>query len=91
MVDAFQLWLNIPESKAAQIKRIVGSLHDASLLIDDIEDNSEMRRGLPSTTVKVGWGKAMSDEDMASGDATEATRVSRFSEWRRQRELIRLV
>ena len=47
MVDAFQLWLNIPESKAAQIKRIVGSLHDASLLIDDIEDNSEMRRGLP--------------------------------------------
>ncbi|EQC28873.1 hypothetical protein SDRG_13383 [Saprolegnia diclina VS20] len=47
MVDAFQLWLAIPDDKVAAIKDIVGTLHDASLLIDDIEDNSELRRGQP--------------------------------------------
>lgn len=47
MVDAFQMWLEIPNAKMALIKEIVGTLHDASLLVDDIEDNSEMRRGVP--------------------------------------------
>ncbi|RHY23920.1 hypothetical protein DYB25_008056 [Aphanomyces astaci] len=47
LVDAFQLWLQIPPDKITTIKEIIGSLHDASLLIDDIEDNSELRRGLP--------------------------------------------
>jgi len=31
----------------SSIKEIVGSLHNASLLIDDIEDNSNLRRGIP--------------------------------------------
>lgn len=30
-----------------EIKSIVGDLHNASLLIDDIEDNSKLRRGVP--------------------------------------------
>ncbi|RHY30711.1 hypothetical protein DYB32_004081 [Aphanomyces invadans] len=47
LVDAFQLWLQIPPDNITTIKEIIGSLHDASLLIDDIEDNSELRRGLP--------------------------------------------
>ncbi|KAF0700282.1 Aste57867_9190 [Aphanomyces stellatus] len=47
LVDAFQLWLQIDDEKIATIKEIIGSLHDASLLIDDIEDNSELRRGQP--------------------------------------------
>ena len=29
------------------IKQIIGELHNASLLIDDIEDNSQLRRGIP--------------------------------------------
>ena len=29
------------------IKEIIGELHNASLLIDDIEDNSKVRRGMP--------------------------------------------
>ncbi|OQR98843.1 geranylgeranyl pyrophosphate synthetase [Achlya hypogyna] len=47
MVDAFQQWLDIPPEKVTTIKDIIGTLHDASLLIDDIEDNSELRRGQP--------------------------------------------
>ncbi|TYZ60057.1 hypothetical protein PybrP1_008132 [[Pythium] brassicae (nom. inval.)] len=47
MVDAFQLWLHTPEQALVEIKTIVDELHNASLLIDDIEDNSELRRGRP--------------------------------------------
>ena len=47
LVDAFQSWLSIPETEKTAVKEIVGGLHDASLLVDDIEDNSELRRGRP--------------------------------------------
>ncbi|PYH69425.1 terpenoid synthase [Aspergillus vadensis CBS 113365] len=44
---AFNEWLRIPEDKLNIITEIVGLLHTASLLIDDIQDNSKLRRGLP--------------------------------------------
>ena len=47
LIDAFQMWLGVPEDKIIAIKQIVGYLHTASLLIDDIEDNSQLRRGQP--------------------------------------------
>lgn len=47
LVDSFQEWLNIPTDKLEEIKTIITTLHNASLLIDDIEDNSKMRRGVP--------------------------------------------
>eukprot|EP00529_Nitzschia_sp_RCC80_P026041 CAMPEP_0113494664 /NCGR_PEP_ID=MMETSP0014_2-20120614/29219_1 /TAXON_ID=2857 /ORGANISM="Nitzschia sp." /LENGTH=345 /DNA_ID=CAMNT_0000388555 /DNA_START=132 /DNA_END=1169 /DNA_ORIENTATION=+ /assembly_acc=CAM_ASM_000159 len=48
LIDCFQLWLKIePESVLDNIKEIVGDLHNASLMIDDIEDGSRLRRGCP--------------------------------------------
>jgi geranylgeranyl diphosphate synthase type 3 len=47
MIDCFQAWLNVPDDKLAVIKDIVASLHNASLLVDDIEDSSKLRRGHP--------------------------------------------
>lgn len=44
---AFNHWLDIPADKLRSIGEIVQMLHNASLLIDDIEDNSTLRRGLP--------------------------------------------
>eukprot|EP01041_Mallomonas_annulata_P007926 gene7926-16218_t len=46
-IDCFQSWLQIPEEKLIIIKDIIRSLHNASLLVDDIEDNSKLRRGVP--------------------------------------------
>ena len=46
-IDCFQTWLMIPEDKLVVIKDIIRSLHNASLLVDDIEDNSKLRRGVP--------------------------------------------
>ncbi|XP_042911133.1 terpene synthase isoform X2 [Parasteatoda tepidariorum] len=44
---AFNHWLKIPMDKCREIGEIVQMLHNASLLIDDIEDNSILRRGVP--------------------------------------------
>ena len=47
MLDCFQDWFQVPPDKFSIIKEIIRSLHDASLLIDDIEDSSVVRRGKP--------------------------------------------
>ncbi|KAI8126025.1 hypothetical protein FF38_13514 [Lucilia cuprina] len=44
---AFNYWLHIPDEKLQLIGEIVQMLHNSSLLIDDIEDNSILRRGVP--------------------------------------------
>ncbi|XP_064458641.1 terpene synthase-like isoform X3 [Ornithodoros turicata] len=45
--QAFNQWLKIPKEKCYAIGEIVQMLHNASLLIDDIEDSSVLRRGIP--------------------------------------------
>lgn len=47
LIDSFQSWLQIPEDKLIIIKDVIANLHNASLLVDDIEDNSKVRRGHP--------------------------------------------
>ncbi|KAF5300063.1 hypothetical protein FQA39_LY11255 [Lamprigera yunnana] len=47
LARAFNYWLNIPEDKLKQIEEIIQMLHNASLLLDDIQDNSILRRGVP--------------------------------------------
>lgn len=49
LIDCFQhYWLPTSSPDTLnQIKDIVGDLHNASLLVDDIEDNSKLRRGNP--------------------------------------------
>nr|ALG64486.1 Geranylgeranyl pyrophosphate synthase [Meretrix meretrix] len=44
---AFNHWLKIPDDKLHVIGEATQMLHNASLLIDDIEDNSNLRRGIP--------------------------------------------
>ena len=47
LIDCFQQWLRIPQDKVEAVKAVVTDLHNASLLVDDIEDNSRLRRGMP--------------------------------------------
>jgi len=47
LIDCFQVWYQADRDKVEAIKEIIGELHNASLLIDDIEDNSKVRRGMP--------------------------------------------
>ncbi|GLB38020.1 putative FPP GGPP synthase family protein [Lyophyllum shimeji] len=47
LIEAFNIWLNVPAEQLAVISRLVNMLHSASLLVDDIEDDSQLRRGQP--------------------------------------------
>ncbi|KAL1842008.1 hypothetical protein VTJ49DRAFT_6174 [Mycothermus thermophilus] len=47
LVRAFDAWLEVPPDSLEVITRVVSMLHTASLLVDDVEDNSRLRRGLP--------------------------------------------
>ncbi|KAL4908473.1 isoprenoid synthase domain-containing protein [Aspergillus multicolor] len=53
-IDALNLWLHVPRPALASIKEIIGMLHHSSLMLDDIEDNSTLRRGKPCTHVLFG-------------------------------------
>eukprot|EP00013_Stygamoeba_regulata_P019325 CAMPEP_0177647006 /NCGR_PEP_ID=MMETSP0447-20121125/10074_1 /TAXON_ID=0 /ORGANISM="Stygamoeba regulata, Strain BSH-02190019" /LENGTH=382 /DNA_ID=CAMNT_0019149571 /DNA_START=72 /DNA_END=1220 /DNA_ORIENTATION=+ len=47
LISSFNKWLKVPEKEMRQIVKIIRMLHNASLMIDDIEDNSTLRRGIP--------------------------------------------
>jgi geranylgeranyl diphosphate synthase, type III len=47
LIDAFNIWTKLDEEKLETVKKITQKLHNSSLLIDDIEDNSKLRRGKP--------------------------------------------
>ena len=41
------MWMKVEQEKIEAMEEIVQMLHNASLLVDDIEDSSTLRRGLP--------------------------------------------
>ncbi|CAK9833325.1 Terpene synthase [Anthophora retusa] len=47
LAHAFNYWLKIPQDKLRAVGDIIQLLHTSSLLIDDIQDNSVLRRGIP--------------------------------------------
>ncbi|CAI7573773.1 unnamed protein product [Penicillium glandicola] len=47
LIHAFNAWLQVPPASLAIITKVVTMLHTSSLLIDDVEDNSVLRRGIP--------------------------------------------
>ncbi|CAB4384862.1 geranylgeranyl pyrophosphate synthase [Rhizophagus irregularis] len=47
LIDAFDHWLKVPKEKLTIVTKVVEMLHTASLLIDDVEDDSKLRRGVP--------------------------------------------
>ncbi|RFU33313.1 hypothetical protein B7463_g2982, partial [Scytalidium lignicola] len=47
LIAAFNEWLEVPPESLQVITKVVGMLHTASLLVDDVEDSSLLRRGFP--------------------------------------------
>ena len=47
-IDAMNQWLKVDQAILNKIKELIKILHESSLLIDDIQDNSKMRRGRPT-------------------------------------------
>ncbi|KIV88025.1 hypothetical protein PV10_09201 [Exophiala mesophila] len=47
LIKAFDAFLHVPHDSLEVITRVVGMLHTSSLLIDDVQDGSQLRRGVP--------------------------------------------
>lgn len=48
LLDSFNYWFGIQDKQVVTaIKSVIADLHNASLLVDDIEDASTLRRGIP--------------------------------------------
>jgi ophiobolin F synthase len=58
-IDALNIWFNVPEPVTSRIKSLGSRLHSASLMLDDIEDGSNFRRGQPATHTIFGTAQTM--------------------------------
>ncbi|KAG1136665.1 hypothetical protein G6F37_002764 [Rhizopus arrhizus] len=47
LIAAFDYWLNVPKDALKIITKTIEMLHTASLMIDDVQDDSDLRRGVP--------------------------------------------
>ncbi|KAH7334650.1 terpenoid synthase [Rhizoctonia solani] len=47
LIEAFNVWLQVQERDLAIVGKVVSMLHNASLMMDDVEDDSQLRRGAP--------------------------------------------
>lgn len=54
LIGAFNEWIGCDEQQLITVKQAVAYLHSASLIVDDIEDESLTRRGFPAAHVKFG-------------------------------------
>lgn len=53
-IEALNIWLDVPETSLSAIRNIVDYLHSSSLMLDDIQDQSALRRGSPATHLLFG-------------------------------------
>ncbi|KAL8931152.1 MAG: hypothetical protein Q9208_000256 [Pyrenodesmia sp. 3 TL-2023] len=77
LIDGLNKWLRLPEKSLDLIRNIVVMLHTAALMLDDIEDDSNLRRGMPSAHVVYGESQTINSASYVQIRAfTEAARLS---------------
>ncbi|KAF2708718.1 terpenoid synthase [Pleomassaria siparia CBS 279.74] len=48
VINALECWLKVPEESGAIIGTVINIMHTSSLMLDDVQDRSPLRRGQPS-------------------------------------------
>ena len=72
LIEALNVWLQVPEKELKAIKKVVEMLHNASLMLDDIEDNSPLRRGKTATRLIFGSAQAINSSTFLYLSAVQA-------------------
>ncbi|KAI6777686.1 isoprenoid synthase domain-containing protein [Emericellopsis cladophorae] len=65
LVDALGLWSGLSEDEGSKVKDVIHWLHTASLMLDDIEDGSELRRGSPAAHTVFGAPQTINSASFA--------------------------
>ncbi|KAF7186012.1 Ophiobolin F synthase [Pseudocercospora fuligena] len=58
-IDALDVWYEVPERSLEAIRSIVNTLHSSSLMIDDVQDESSLRRGQPAAHIIYGTAQTI--------------------------------
>ncbi|KAL4943506.1 isoprenoid synthase domain-containing protein [Aspergillus oleicola] len=64
-IDAMNSWYQAPPASLQIIKHVIQALHNASLMLDDVEDASALRRGHPATHVLYGASQTINSATAA--------------------------
>ncbi|WQF89954.1 Putative polyprenyl synthetase, isoprenoid synthase domain superfamily [Colletotrichum destructivum] len=72
LIDCLNRWLEVPQHEMECIKKVINSMHDSSLILDDIEDGAKLRRGFPATHVVYGTSQAINSATFLYVQAVEA-------------------
>ncbi|KAK2771238.1 geranylgeranyl pyrophosphate synthase [Colletotrichum kahawae] len=59
LIDAMNQWCQVPSTQLAVVKRVIDLLHNSSLILDDIQDDSPMRRGKTATHLIFGEAQSI--------------------------------
>ncbi|KAL4938163.1 hypothetical protein BDV06DRAFT_215327 [Aspergillus oleicola] len=73
-IDGLNVWLVLPDHRVNQLKTIAQTLHNASLMLDDIEDHSPLRRGRPSTHMIFGTEQTINSANFLLVDVMNKVR-----------------
>ena len=74
LIESLNCWLNVPTKSLKVIEAVVTQLHNASLILDDIEDNSPLRRGKAATHTIFGQGQSINTANFMYVLATQQVR-----------------
>ncbi|KAE8372495.1 isoprenoid synthase domain-containing protein [Aspergillus bertholletiae] len=59
VIESLRAWLRIPDNSAVVLTNVMTMLMNSSLMLDDIEDGSQLRRGAPAAHVKYGLSQTI--------------------------------
>ncbi|EOD46358.1 putative geranylgeranyl diphosphate synthase protein [Neofusicoccum parvum UCRNP2] len=65
LIWAVNEWTRVPAERLEIIERVVNTLHTASLMIDDIQDGSTLRRGVPAAHEVFGAAQTINSANYA--------------------------
>ncbi|KAL4758128.1 isoprenoid synthase domain-containing protein [Aspergillus foveolatus] len=74
-IDGLNVWLVLPDHRVSELKSIAQTLHNASLMLDDIEDRSPLRRGRPATHTIFGVEQTINSANYLLIDAMQKVRA----------------
>ncbi|RAH71548.1 FPP/GGPP synthase family protein [Aspergillus aculeatinus CBS 121060] len=59
IIEALRTWIDIPDDFLPDLLSIVGDIHNISLMLDDVEDGSPLRRSKPAAHSVFGVGQTV--------------------------------
>ncbi|KAK5624891.1 hypothetical protein RRF57_000607 [Xylaria bambusicola] len=54
VIDGIQFWLSVSQQSTAIIRSVINTIHTSSIMLDDVQDGSQLRRGNPSAHIIFG-------------------------------------